>query len=117
MMTKMLYVGRHAQSINHPPPCRPTVFERRALSQKPLVHRTMRYRQEQRSAAGQLGACTQSADVLGTPSWVARVRLRGDPVRMPSKNLPATYQLDTDFCTEFLHAPYWGNWPSRRMSR
>src|SRR5215831_20531931 len=77
----------------------------------------MRSRREQRSAAGQLGACTQSAEVLGTPSWVARVRLRGDPVRMPSKNLPATSQLDTDFCTEFLHAPYWGNWPSRRMSK
>jgi hypothetical protein len=34
----MLYVGRHAQSINHTPPCSPTVFERRAVSQKTLVN-------------------------------------------------------------------------------
>src|SRR4029453_15343626 len=101
MRTKMLYVGRHAQSINHTPPCRPTVCERRALSQKPLVHRTMRYRQEQRSAAGQLGACTQIADFFGNPQRVAKVRLRGDAIRMPSNNLLAPPQLDADFWTEF----------------
>jgi len=30
------------------------------------------------------------------------VRLRGDPVRLPSKNFLAVHQLDVDFWTEFL---------------
>jgi hypothetical protein len=33
---------------------------------------------------------------------MARVRLRGDPVRMPSKNLLAIHKPDMHFCTEFL---------------
>jgi hypothetical protein len=45
---------------------------------------------------GRLPALTQIADVLGNPPWVARVWLRGDPIRMPSKNFLASHQLDID---------------------
>jgi hypothetical protein len=37
-----------------------------------------------------------------THSEVARGRLRGDSIRMPSKNLLDSHQLDVDLWTEFL---------------
>jgi len=37
-----------------------------------------------------------------TYSRETRVRLQGDPIRMPSKNFLATHQLDIHFWTEFL---------------
>jgi hypothetical protein len=39
--------------------------------------------------------------MLGNSPWVARVRLRGDPARIPSKNFLANHQLDIHLCTEF----------------
>ena len=48
---------------------------------------------------------------------VARVRLRGDSVRMPSKNFLARHQLDVDLWTEFLCTLYRQNGPSRRVYR
>jgi hypothetical protein len=43
---------------------------------------------------GRLPQCTWIADVFGHPPWVASVWLRGDPVRLPSKNFLANPQLD-----------------------
>jgi hypothetical protein len=60
---------------------------------------------------------TQSTDAFGNPLWGARGRLRGDPVRMPSRNFQANYQLDVDCKTEFLCTWCRLSGPSRRVYR
>jgi hypothetical protein len=50
-----------------------------------------------------------------TYTGVARVRLRGDPVRIPFKNFLAIHQLDVDLWTEFLCMDRCQDWPIRRV--
>jgi hypothetical protein len=50
---------------------------------------------------GWLPQFTPMANVLGNPPWGARMWLRRNLVRMPSKNFLAIHQLDIHLCTEF----------------
>jgi len=55
--------------------------------------------------------------MFSVPRWVGRVRLRGDPVRISSKNFLASYQLDIHWCTEFLCTLCRQHCPSRMVYR
>jgi hypothetical protein len=79
--------------------------------------RQAHFREYATLSAGMVPQFTQIANVLGNPPWVARMWLRSNLVRMPSKNFLAIHQLDIHLCTEFPYTFYRQDYHARMVYR